>query len=40
MGMSGQRFCSERAGISCAHADRLIRQLEEFGANYRLLAAR
>ena len=38
LGMTWERFCSERAGISRAHADRLIRQLEEFGANYFRLA--
>jgi hypothetical protein len=38
LGMTWERFCSERAGISRAQADRLIRQLEEFGANYFRLA--
>ena len=38
LGLSWERFCSERAGISRAQADRLIRQLEEFGPNYFRLA--
>ena len=38
LGLTWQQFCSGRAGISRAYADRLIRQLEEFGANYFRLA--
>ena len=34
LGLTWEQFCSQRAGISRAHADRLIRRLEEFGANY------
>jgi 7,8-dihydro-6-hydroxymethylpterin-pyrophosphokinase len=38
LGLSWERFCSQRAGISRAYADRLIQHLEEFGANYFRLA--
>jgi hypothetical protein len=34
LGMTWATFCQERAGISRVSADRLIRHLEEFGANY------
>jgi hypothetical protein len=38
LGLNWERFCSERAGLSRSYADRLIRHLEEFGANYFRLA--
>jgi hypothetical protein len=38
LGLTWEQFCSQRLGISRAHADRLIRHLEEFGANYFRLA--
>ena len=38
LGLTWERFCPQRAGISRAYADRLIQHLEEFGANYFRLA--
>jgi hypothetical protein len=34
LGMTWATFCQEKAGISRVSADRLIKHLEEFGANY------
>jgi hypothetical protein len=34
MGLTWEDFCEQRAGLSRRHADRLIKHLEEFGANY------
>jgi len=39
LGMNWEKFCKERVGMSRAAADRLIRQLEEFGPKYFELAA-
>ena len=38
LGLTWEEFCSQRAGVSRRHADRLIGHLEEFGANYFRLA--
>ena len=38
LGLTWDEFCSQRAGVSRVYADRLIRYLEEFGANYFRLA--
>jgi hypothetical protein len=38
LGLTWEQFCAQRAGISRAQADRMIRRLEEFGANYFRLA--
>ena len=38
LGMSWEEFCRERAGVSRRHADKLIKDLEEFGANYYRIA--
>ena len=34
LGLSWEDFCTAHAGITRSYADRLIRQLEEFGENY------
>jgi hypothetical protein len=39
LGMSWEQFCKEKVGMSRATADRVIRQLEEFGPKYFELAA-
>ena len=39
LGMNWETFCKEHAGISRALADKVIRQVEEFGNSYFLLAA-
>ena len=38
LGLTWDEFCDQRAGVSRVYADRLIRYLEEFGANYFRLA--
>jgi hypothetical protein len=38
LGMTWEEFCEKHAGITRRYADRLIRHLEEFGANYFRLA--
>jgi hypothetical protein len=38
LGLSWEEFCLGHAGVSRVYADRLIRYLEEFGANYFRLA--
>jgi len=39
LGMNWEKFCKEKIGMSRAAADRVIRQLEEFGPKYFELAA-
>jgi hypothetical protein len=39
LGMNWEKFCRQHAGVSRPTADRIIRQLEEFGAGYFALAA-
>ena len=39
LGMNWEKFCKERIGMNRATADRVIRQLEEFGPKYFELAA-
>jgi hypothetical protein len=39
LGLNWEQFCKERVGMSRAKADRVIRQLEEFGPKYFELAA-
>ena len=34
LGLTWEEFCNGHAGVSRAHADRLIQYLEEFGTNY------
>jgi hypothetical protein len=38
LGLTWEQFCQQHAGVSCVYADRLIRHLDEFGANYFRLA--
>ena len=38
LGLTWDEFCEQRAGVSRVYADRLIRYLDEFGANYFRLA--
>ena len=38
LGLTWDEFCDQRAGVSRVYADRLIRYLDEFGANYFRLA--